>query len=48
MKSVLLHIHEDHGAESRLQAACDLARASGAHIHCVQVTAAPDFVAADV
>lgn len=48
MKSVLLHIHEDHGAESRLQAACDIARASGAHIHCVQVTAMPDFVAADV
>jgi nucleotide-binding universal stress UspA family protein len=48
MKSVLLHIHEDHGAESRLQAACDLARSSGAHIHCVQITAAPDFVAADV
>lgn len=48
MKSVLLHIHEDHGAESRLQAACDLARASGAHIHCVQVTAVPDFVAADM
>lgn len=48
MKSVLLHIHEDHGAESRLQAACDLARAADAHIHCVQITATPDFVAADM
>jgi nucleotide-binding universal stress UspA family protein len=48
MKSILLHIHEDHGAESRLQAACDLGRAAGAHIHCVQVTATPDFVASDV
>lgn len=48
MKSVLLHIHEDKGAESRLQAACDLARAANAHIHCVQVTAAPDFLASDM
>ncbi len=48
MKSVLLHIHEDHGAESRLQAASDLARAAGAHIHCVQVTATPDIVASDL
>lgn len=48
MKSVLLHIHDDRGAESRLQAACDIARATGAHIHCVQVTPLPDMVAADL
>lgn len=48
MKSILLHIHDDLGAESRLQAACDIARACDAHIHCVQGTALPDLVAADM
>jgi len=48
MKSVLLHIHDDQGAESRFQAACDLARGCKAHIQCVQVRSAPDLVAADM
>ena len=48
MKSILLHIHDDRGAESSLQAACDIARATGAHIRCVQVTQMPDMVAADM
>ena len=48
MKSILLHIHEDKGAESRLQVACDIVRATEGHLHCVQVTAMPDFVAADM
>lgn len=48
MKSVLLHIHDDLGMESRLQAACDIARATGAHIHCVQVTPVPGMVGADI
>ncbi len=48
MTSILLHIHDDSGMESRLQAACDIARASGAHIHCVQITAMPTLVAGDV
>ena len=48
MKSVLLHIREDLAMESRLQAACDIARATGAHIRCVQVTPLPDMVAADM
>lgn len=48
MKSVLLHIHDDWGDESRLQAACDLARCHDAHIQCVQVRSAPDLVAADM
>ena len=47
MKSVLLYVHDDLGAESRLQAACDLARATNGHIRAVQVTAIPDIVAAD-
>lgn len=48
MKSILLHIHDDPGQESRLQAAFDIARATGAHIRCVQVTMLPDMVAADL
>ena len=48
MKSILLHIHDDDAANSRLQAACDLARACDAHVQCVQVTPMPDLVAADV
>ena len=41
MKTILLHVHDDRGAEARLQAACDIARATGAHIRCVQLTAMP-------
>lgn len=48
MKSVLLHIRDDLGFESRFQAACDLARATEGHIHCAQVTMLPDFLAADM
>lgn len=48
MQSILLHIRDDLGAEGRFQAACDLARATGAHIRCVQVTAIPDMLGADV
>ena len=48
MTSILLHIHDDSGSESRLQAACDIARAADAHIHCVQVTAMPAMVASDL
>jgi len=48
MKSALLHIHDDLGAESRLQAACDLARSCEAHIQCVQVRSAPSLMAADI
>ena len=38
MKTVLLHIHNDAGQESRLQAALDLARTFSAHLDCVQTT----------
>lgn len=48
MKSILLHIHDDSAADSRLQAACDLARACDGHVQCLQVTPMPDLVAADV
>ena len=47
MKTILLHVHDDRGAEARLQAACDIARATGAHIRCVQLTAMPAMMMAD-
>jgi nucleotide-binding universal stress UspA family protein len=48
MKTILLHVHEDAGQESRFQAAFDLARATGAHISCIQVTPFQDYVASDM
>lgn len=48
MTSILLHIHDDSGAESRLQVACDIARAADAHLHCVQVTSVPGLIASDL
>lgn len=48
MTSILLHIHDDSGSESRLQAACDIAREMSAHIHCVQVTSMPTMMASDL
>jgi nucleotide-binding universal stress UspA family protein len=48
MKTILLHIHDDSGQESRMQAAFDLARATGAHIRCLQVTPLADFASADM
>ena len=47
MKTILLHVHDDRGAEARLQAACDIARATGGHIRCVQLTAMPAMMMAD-
>lgn len=48
MKTILLHVHDDTAQESRLQAAFDLARATGGHISCLQVTALQDYVAMDM
>ncbi|KPF71960.1 hypothetical protein IP88_10405 [alpha proteobacterium AAP81b] len=38
MKTILVHIADDDGFESRLQAAFDLARAFGGHLICQQAT----------
>jgi len=48
MKTILLHIHDDTAQESRLQAAFDIARATGGHISCLQVTPIQDYVAMDM
>ena len=47
MKSILLHIHEDDGQESRLQAAFDLARAFNGHITCLHATPSGNYLEAD-
>ena len=38
MRSILLHVNDDRCLEPRLQVALDLARASGGHLTCLQVT----------
>ena len=47
MKTILLYVHDDAGAEARLQAALDLARAHDGHIACLQVTPLTAYVASD-
>jgi nucleotide-binding universal stress UspA family protein len=41
MKNVLLLVHDDTGQEARLQAALDLTRALGGHLHCLDVVPLP-------
>lgn len=38
MKNILLHIHDDDEQPARLEMALDLARQTGGHLNCVQVT----------
>ena len=45
MKSILLFVRDDEGFEARLQAALDLARASGGHLNCLRPTPTNAYVA---
>lgn len=47
MKSILLHMYEDSGLESRMQAAFDLARAFDGHITCLHSTPFEDYLRND-
>jgi nucleotide-binding universal stress UspA family protein len=47
MKSILLHVGDDEGFESRLQGALDLARFTGGHLECLQTRRVPAFMGAD-
>lgn len=47
MKSILLHVYDDTGFESRLQAALDLARAFEGHITCLHATPFEDYLEVD-
>ena len=42
--TILLHVQNDHSFEQRLQLALSLTRATGAHLHCVQVTPIEAYV----
>ena len=44
MKSVLFHVNDDTGQESRLVAALAIARQHGARLTCIQVTPVSDYV----
>jgi len=47
MKSILLHVYDDTGLESRMQAAFDLARAFDGHITCLHSTPFEDYLRND-
>ena len=47
MKSILLHVHDDEGLESRLAAALAVAHQQRGHLACIQVTPVSDYVATD-
>ena len=47
LKSILLHIHDDHAQDERLAVALDLARACQSHISCVQVTPFNSYIVGD-
>lgn len=47
MKSILLHVHDDHAQDARLQVALDLARACQSHLSCVQATPFNRYVVGD-
>lgn len=47
MKSILLHIQTDPGLASRLDFAIDLARETGAHLLCAQITPFDGFIGID-
>lgn len=44
IKSILLHVQNDASLQSRLQTSLAIARATGAHLHCVQVTPVEAYV----
>ena len=48
MKSILLHVRDDDGLESRLQAAFDLARAFNGHITCLHAEPNGNYLAEDI
>lgn len=48
MKNILLYVHDDEGAEARLQVALDLARAHNAHLSCLYATPLTAYVASDI
>ena len=48
MTNILLHIHDDDAAETRMQAALDVARTLNGHLSCLEVTPFNSYIAGDV
>ena len=48
IKTILLHVHDDASFEDRLQVALSIARACGAHLHCLHVTPIEAYSIVDV
>lgn len=47
IKTILFHVHDDDSVMDRLQLALSLARACGAHIHCLHVTPIEAYTVVD-
>ena len=47
VRSILVHVQDDRALVQRLEAALSLARACGAHLHCVHITPVEAYVAFD-
>ena len=47
MRSILLHVYDDTGLESRMQAAFDLARTFDGHVTCLHSTPFEDYLRSD-
>jgi nucleotide-binding universal stress UspA family protein len=48
IKTILFHVHDDDRVMDRLQAVIGMARACGAHIHCLHVTPLEAYTVVDV
>lgn len=48
IKSILFHVHDDDALMDRLQLVLSLARACGAHVHCLHVTPIEAYTIVDV
>lgn len=46
--TILFHVHDDESLSSRLEAALSVARACGAHLHCLHVTPIEAYTVVDV
>ena len=47
IKTILFHVHDDESVMERLQLALSLARACGAHVHCLHVTPIEAYTVVD-
>ena len=48
IKTIVFHVHDDDGVMARLQFTLSIARACGAHVHCLHVTPLEAYAISDV